>query len=295
MEAGERSWEIVFVNDGSADESLARLKEQAERNPRIKIVNLRRNFGQTAALMAAINHASGEVIIPMDSDLQNDPADIPRLLEKLDEGYDVVSGWRKDRKDASFSRVLPSRIANALISWISGVALHDYGCTLKAYRRDVLGNVRLYGEMHRFIPIYASWMGARVTEIEVNHHPRTHGTSKYGLERIFKVFLDLLVVKFLDNHLTKPIYVFGGFALVALALSFLSGAYALYLKIFEGVSFILTPLPLLVVMTFLAGITSILMGVIAEILVRTYFESQGADVYSVRETINFEPDSTEDP
>ena len=279
-------FEVVFVDDGSTDQTEANLKKVAEADNRFKIVSFRRNFGQTAAMMAGIDYAAGDILIPLDGDLQNDPADIPRLLDKLAEGYDVVSGWRQERKDASLRRNLPSRIANRLISRMSGVELHDYGCTLKAYRRQVVKGVRLYGEMHRFIPIYASWEGGRVTEIPVNHFPRIHGHSKYGLERIVKVLLDLLLVKFLSKYATKPIYVFGGFGLIGIAISFLAGLYALYLKFFAGISFISTPLPLLVVLTFVTGIMSILMGLIAEIIMRTYYESQGKQVYLVRETVN---------
>jgi len=279
-------FEVVFVDDGSTDQTEANLKKVAEADNRFKIVSFRRNFGQTAAMMAGIDYAAGDIIIPLDGDLQNDPADIPRLLDKLAEGYDVVSGWRQERKDASLRRNLPSRIANRLISRMSGVELHDYGCTLKAYRRQVVKGVRLYGEMHRFIPIYASWEGGRVTEIPVNHFPRIHGHSKYGLERIVKVLLDLLLVKFLSKYATKPIYVFGGFGLIGIAISFLAGLYALYLKFFAGISFISTPLPLLVVLTFVTGIMSILMGLIAEIIMRTYYESQGKQVYLVRDTVN---------
>jgi dolichol-phosphate mannosyltransferase len=204
-------FEIIAVNDGSSDGSMDVLRRHAESIAELKVIDFRRNYGQTAAMMAGIDHATGSVIVPMDADLQNDPADIPALLEKLYDGYDVVSGWRKDRKDARFRRTLISRIANKLISWIYGVRLHDYGCTLKAYRADVMQGVRLYGEMHRFIPIYASWMGARVTEIPVNHNARQFGQSKYGLNRIPKVILDLIVVKFLDKYFVNPIYIFGGF------------------------------------------------------------------------------------
>lgn len=286
-----RSFEIVAVNDGSQDASLSRLRDAAARCRDVKVVNLRRNSGQTAAMMAGIEHASGEILVSIDADLQNDPEDIPFLIAKLEEGYDVVSGWRKDRKDAAIRRNFVSRLANRLISRISGVRLSDYGCTLKAYRRDVIEGVRLYGEMHRFIPIYASWMGARVTEIPVRHHPRRFGKSKYGLERIAKVLLDLIVVKFLDRHFVKPIYVFGGFGLASLALSALCALYMAYLKIFEGISMILTPLPVLVAMLLLIGILSILMGLLAEMLVRVYFESQKRSPYHVRDRINFEGDS----
>jgi dolichol-phosphate mannosyltransferase len=281
-------FEVVLVNDGSTDASEARLAEVARADGRFKVVNLRRNFGQTAAMMAGIDHARGDIIVPMDGDLQNDPADIARLLAKLDEGYDVVSGWRLDRKDAPLSRNLPSRIANRLISVISGVHLHDYGCSLKAYRRGVIKDVKLYGEMHRFVPIYATWQGARVAEIPVTHHPRLHGKSNYGLERILKVVLDLVVVKFLSRYATKPIYVFGGFGIVSVAVAVAAGLYAAYLKFAEGISFILTPLPLLAVMAFITGIMSVLMGLLAELIVRTYYESQGKPVYLVRDTLNIE-------
>ena len=206
-------YEVILVNDGSNDATESNLSVIATKDPRFKVVNFRRNFGQTAAMMAGIDFASGDIIVGLDGDLQNDPADIPKLLDKLAEGYDVVSGWRLNRKDAALNRKLPSRIANWLISRMSGVPLHDYGCTLKAYRKEVVKGVRLYGEMHRFIPIYASWQGGKVTEIPVNHFPRIHGRSKYGLERVIKVILDLLVVKFLASYATKPIYVFGGFGL----------------------------------------------------------------------------------
>jgi glycosyltransferase involved in cell wall biosynthesis len=281
-------YEVILINDGSTDSTDANLRAIAAKDPRYKVVNFRRNFGQTAAMMAGFDFASGDIIIPLDGDLQNDPADIPRLLSKLAEGYDVVSGWRHDRQDGALKRNLPSRVANWLISRISGVRLHDYGCSLKAYRRDVLTGVRLYGEMHRFIPIYASWQGGRVTEITVNHFPRLHGHSKYGLERVVKVVLDLIVVKFLANYANKPIYVFGGFGLVSVAVSMLSGLGALYLKFVEHVSFISTPLPLLVVLAFITGVMSILMGLIAEIIMRTYYESQGKQVYLVKETINLD-------
>lgn len=279
-------WELVLVNDGSTDGSSARLDGLAVNDPRVKVVHFRRNYGQTAAMMAGIDYASGEIIVAIDSDLQNDPADIPRLLTKLREGFDVCSGWRKDRKDQALRRNLPSRIANRLISKVSGVRLHDYGCSLKAYRREAVKGVKLYGEMHRFIPIYASWHGARVTEIPVNHNPRVHGKSNYGLERIFKVLLDLLVVKFLFRYAQKPIYVFGGIGLASMALSSLLAAYAVYLKIFEGQSFIRTPVPLLVVFTAMTGIVCILMGLLAEILMRTWHESQNKTVYEVRGTKN---------
>jgi glycosyltransferase involved in cell wall biosynthesis len=282
------NFEIIAVNDGSRDNSLGELKDAALRYRELRVVDLRRNYGQTAALMAGIDHASADVIVLIDADLQNEPEDIPRLVAKLAEGYDVVSGWRKERKDAAIRRNMPSRLANHLISYISGVRLRDYGCTLKAYRRDVLKGMRLYGEMHRFIPIYASWMGAKIVEVPVRHHPRQCGSSNYGLGRIFKVILDLMVVKFLDRHFVSPIYLFGGFGIVSFALSALSTMYMLYLKIFQGLSMILTPLPLVSTLTFLVGVMSILMGLLAEMLVRTYFESQHLAAYTVRSRINFE-------
>ncbi|WP_404385126.1 glycosyltransferase family 2 protein [Caenispirillum salinarum] len=283
-----RTFEVICVNDGSRDRSLQVLREHAVLRPELKIVSFRRNFGQTAAMMAGIDHSSGDVIISLDADLQNDPDDIPMLLDKMSEGYDVVSGWRKNRQDAAIRRNLVSRMANRIISTISGVHLHDYGCTLKAYHHDVVKGIRLYGEMHRFIPIYASWMGARVCEIPVRHHARKYGKSKYGLERIFKVILDLIVVKYLDRYSVKPIYLFGGFGMASLAVSLVSGFYMIWLKLAEGVSMILTPLPSLTAMTFLIGIMSILLGLLAEMLVRTYFESQNRTSYLVRETFNLD-------
>lgn len=281
LEALNRPWELILVNDGSRDRSAERLDAVAASDARVTVVHLRRNYGQTAAFMAGLDHARGDIIVPMDGDLQNDPADIGKLLAKLEEGFDVVSGWRKDRQDHAIKRNLPSRIANGMISSVSGVHLHDYGCSLKAYRREVLDGVKLYGEMHRFVPIYASWNGARVTEVPVVHHPRLHGVSKYGLERVIKVLLDLIVVKFLFRYSTKPIYVFGGFGLVSLVSAFLTGVWALGLKFFNGVSLIQTPLPLLTVFLGAVGILSILMGLLAEMLNRTYHESQAMPVYRV--------------
>lgn len=280
-------FEIIAVNDGSRDGSLAALIEEAKAHPQLRIVDFRRNFGQTAALMAGIDHATGEIMVLIDADLQNDPRDIPMLVDKLADGFDVASGWRRDRKDARLSRTFPSRVANGIISWISGVSLHDYGCTLKAYRADVLKGVRLYGEMHRFIPIYAHWMGGRVTEVPVRHHARKFGRSNYGLERILKVLLDLVVVKFLDRYLVKPIYIFGGFAALSLAGSIVTLAVMIGLKVFAGVSMISTPLPLLTAMMFLVGVLSLLMGLLAEITVRTYFEAQNRRHYLVRKLYNF--------
>jgi glycosyltransferase involved in cell wall biosynthesis len=280
--------EVILVDDGSSDDSFAVLKRESLLRPGLRVIRFRRNSGQAAALMAGIDHAGGEVIITLDADLQNDPADIPILLSTLEQGYDVVSGWRKDRQDAVISRNFMSRIANRVISRISGVPLHDYGCTLKAYRREVLEGMRLYGEMHRFVPIYATWMGAKVTEIPVRHHARKFGKSNYGLERTLKVVLDLMVVKFLSRYLVKPIYVFGGFAAACFSVSTLAFIYMLYLKFVAGVSMIQTPLPVLIAMLILVGVMSIMMGLLAEILMRTYFESRGLPAYSVRERLNFD-------
>jgi len=286
----DRSAEIVYVDDGSTDGSLRILREIAELDPRVRVVALRRNYGQTAAMAAGIDAASGKVLIPMDADLQNDPADIQRLLQKLDEGYDVVSGWRKNRQDKMFTRKIPSMIANRLISWIGGVPLHDYGCSLKAYRRESLQDVRLYGEMHRFIPIYASWAGASVTEIPVKHHARTMGKSKYGLSRTLKVVFDLMTIKFMASYQTKPIYVFGMFGMLAFAISLLAGLYAVFLKIIHKADFVQTPLPILAIVMFAVGVQFLLMGLLAEMLVRTYHESQAKAIYAVRERLGFKKD-----
>ena len=281
----DRGYEVIFVDDGSSDDTLEQLKMISQKDPNVKVLSLSRNFGQTAALTAGIDFSKGKIIVLMDGDLQNDPEDILLLLQKIEEGYDVVSGWRKSRKDPFLTRRFPSIVANKIISLIGGVRLHDYGCTLKAYRRDVLKNIRLYGEMHRFIPIYAKWIGARVAEIPVRHHPRRFGSSKYGMSRVFKVILDLMVVKFLVSYSQKPIYVFGGMGLLMILGAFLSGGYAIYLKLLKGVSFILTPLPLLCVLLLVLGSLSILMGFLAEILTRTYYESQGKSTYQIKEMI----------
>jgi glycosyltransferase involved in cell wall biosynthesis len=283
----QEPFEVLWVDDGSTDGTAEVLCDLAVKEDSNKVLVLRRNFGQTAAMMAGIDHASGDVVIPLDGDGQNDPADIPRLLDKLAEGYDVVSGWRRNRHDGK-RRVWLSRLANGLISRITGVELHDYGCSLKAYRREVIDNVRLYGEMHRFIPIYAHWQGARVAEIPVDHHPRTRGSSNYGFERIFKVALDLMVVQFLGRYGTKPIYVFGGFGLLTWMVAGAASAYAVYLKYSGQATFIETPLPLLAVFSFTTGVMSILMGFLSELLMRTYFESQHKAPYSLRSAHNLE-------
>jgi glycosyltransferase involved in cell wall biosynthesis len=280
-----RSWEAIIIDDGSSDRSYEKLAEIARTDERIKLVRFVKNFGQTAALAAGIDHAQGDVIIPMDADLQNE----------LDEGFDVVSGWRKDRKDELFLRLIPSWTANRIISWISGVKLHDYGCSLKAYRKEVIKDVRLYGEMHRFVPIYASWLGAKVTEIPVNHEARQFGQSKYGISRTFKVVLDLITVKFMATYLTKPIYVFGTAGIGALILSFLIFGWMVVLKYGYHTSFIETPLPVLVAMFFMTGVQLTLMGILAEINMRTYHESQGKRIYIVKSAMNLEDEEDEKP
>jgi glycosyltransferase involved in cell wall biosynthesis len=290
MERLGHPWEIIFIDDGSTDTSYEKLLHLAHTRSNIKVVRFVRNFGQTAALAAGIDYARGDIIIPMDADMQNDPRDIEKLLDKLDEGYDVVSGWRKDRKDELVTRLVPSWIANKLISVISGVKLHDYGCSLKAYRRDILKHVKLYGEMHRFVPIYASWEGAKVAEIPVNHYPRWFGKSKYGLSRTFKVILDLLTVKFLSTYLTKPIYVFGTAGFLCLALSMAAFVWMVVLKYCYDTTFIETPLPVLITMLFVVGIQLVLMGLLAEILMRTYHEAQDKKIYKIKSIVNTEQD-----
>lgn len=278
--------EVIAVNDGSSDKTLEQLKKEIKKNKFLRVIDLKRNKGQTAAIMAGLDYCSNEIIIIMDADSQNDPSDIPKLIKKIDEGYDVVSGWRKNRKDPYITRVFPSKVANIFISWISGVKLHDHGCSLKAYKKDVLSEIKLYGEMHRFISIYAKLAGAKVAEIEVKHHPRILGNSKYGINRVYKVILDILVVKFLDTYLTKPIYIFGGFSLISFFVSFATFFYMLYLKFFNDISMIQTPLPLVVVMTFISGFLSFLIGLLAEMLVRVYFESQNKSTYTVKALYN---------
>ena len=285
-----RTSEIIYVDDGSTDGSLKVLRELARLDDRVRVVALRRNYGQTAAMAAGIDAATGEVLIPMDADMQNDPADIAPLLEKLSEGYDVVSGWRKNRQDKLVTRKIPSMLANRLISWIGGVPLHDYGCSLKAYRRESIEDVKLYGEMHRFIPIYASWAGARVTEIPVEHHARTMGKSKYGLSRTVKVVFDLITIKFMASYQTKPLYLFGWAGLLTFAVSVLSTLLAFAMKFLKWphpADFVQTPLPIIALVTLVLGVQLFLMGLLAEMMVRTYHESQAKSIYAVREKIGF--------
>ncbi len=289
MAALQLRWEVIFVDDGSRDQSLAVLKELvAKDEEHVRLVVFRRNFGQTAAIVAGFDHSSGDVVVLLDADLQNDPADIPILLAKLDEGYDLVSGWRKERKDNAFTRNLPSVIANSLISMVTGVRLHDYGCTLKAYRRDALEGFRLYGEMHRFIPVFAHSVGARIAEIPVHHHPRKYGRAKYGLERTLKVVLDLFTVIFLLNYTSKPIRLFGGTGLLLMGSSAAILVFLLIRRLFFEGSVLASPFFQLGVMFFILGFQSILMGLIAELLVRTYHESQHKLTYTVRSLINIQ-------
>jgi glycosyltransferase involved in cell wall biosynthesis len=275
--------EVILVDDGSTDGSAALLRDFTSSRPHLRVLRLARNFGQTAALQAGFLASRGDVVVPLDADLQNDPADIPRLIEKLDQGFDVVSGWRKRRKDAALNRRLPSWIANSLISLVTGVRLHDFGCTLKAYRRDALAGVRLYGEMHRLLPIYAAQRGSRVTELAVNHRSRAHGRSKYGIGRVPNVILDLLLVQFFWKYGTKPLHVFGKFGLANLLCSVLCFGLMIWFKFWGGKDFVATPLPLVVVMFFLIGSLSILMGVLAEVTMRTYHEASNVPTYLVRE------------
>jgi len=287
--------ELIVVDDGSRDRSLEIILDWARRSERVRVVPLRRNFGQTAAMVAGIDKARGEVLVPMDADLQNDPADIPALLSKLDEGYDVVSGWRRQRRDRALTRRLPSVLANRLISAISGVRLHDYGCTLKAYRATIMQEVRLYGEMHRFIPVHASWAGARVTEMVVNHRPRTAGTSKYGLMRTPKVVIDLITLRFLASYSTRPAHFFGWVGFLFCAAGVFSGSVALLQKFFAGVWAHKNPLVLLGVFLFTVGVQMVLMGLLADLLMRTYHESQGKPIYLVREVSGVNSDGDVEP
>ena len=281
-------YEIVFVDDGSTDGSCDSIKEIARKDKRVKLVRFRKNFGQTAAMAAGIDFSQGEIIVFMDADLQNDPRDIPALLEKINEGFDVVSGWRKKRKDSFIWRTLPSRIANWLISAVSGIRLHDLGCSLKAYRGEVIRQVNLYGEMHRFIPIHASWVGASITEIPVNHKPRRYGTSKYGIVRTFKVILDLFTIKFMGSYATKPIYIFGGIGVFLFGSSMLSGAAVILMKLYLNMSMVRNPLLLLTFMLIILSVMFILLGLLAEISIRIYHESQSLPPYRIREIINIE-------
>lgn len=286
LNALNRPYEVIYVNDGSTDDSAKVLDNLSFCNPEVKVIHLSRNYGQTAAIMAGIDHANGKILVLMDADMQNDPNDIHQLIKKLEDGYDVCSGWRHNRKDAKLTKNFPSKIANLLISKVSGVHLHDYGCTLKAYKAEYIKNIKLYGEMHRFIPIYAKMNGASITELPVNHRSRLFGKSNYGLERVFKVVLDLILVKFLEKHYQKPIYVFGMVAFISLILCISSGLYAIYLKFNYSIDFIRTPLPLISIASLLSSLVCLLMGLLAEMISRAWHEPQGKDLYKIRKIVS---------
>ncbi len=278
-------YEIICVDDGSLDGSDQLLKQQAHTRTDLRAVILRRNYGQTAAIAAGFSHATGKIIITLDGDLQNDPADIPILMAKLEEGYDLVSGWRKNRQDASLTRVLPSKIANWLIGRVTGVRVHDYGCSLKAYRAELVADMNLYGELHRFLPALAFIEGARITEIPVRHHARRYGQSKYGLDRTFRVIMDLFTIFFMRKFLTRPMHVFGLFGLLALISGAALGLYLAYVKLALGETIGQRPLLILAVVLFLSGLQLFSFGLLAELSMRTYHESQGRPIYRVREVI----------
>lgn len=280
-----RTYEVIVVNDGSTDASLARLRDLHSRDARWRIVTFRRNFGQTAGFAAGFDYARGDVVITMDADLQNDPAGIPLLLAKMDEGYDVVSGWRKERQDALLSRRVPSVIANRLVSRASGVPLHDYGCSLKAYRSEVVKGIRLYGQMHRFVPAVAAWMGVTVAEVPVPHRARQFGTSKYGIDRTVRVLLDLITVRFLLGYQTRPLHVFGGVGLLSTAIGMLLGLYLVFVKLAQGQDIGSRPLLTLAVLLVIVGVQAIGMGLLAELIVRTYYEATDKHIYVVREVL----------
>jgi len=284
-------WEVIYVDDGSVDGTWERIVASRVRHPaRVRAVRFRRNFGQTAALAAGFDRSRGEIVVTLDGDGQNDPADIPRILARLEEGYDLMSGWRQDRKDPFATRRLPSRVANWIIGIMTGVRLHDYGCTLKAYRIEVIRQIALFGEMHRFLPAQASWVGARIGECAVNHRPRRTGVSKYGLWRTYRVVLDLITVRFLGSHGTKPLHAFGALGMVFVLAGLLTMAALTWMKITTGISFIQSPLLLLSALFVILGGQSVLLGLLAEISVRTYYESQGKPIYIVRDDLGGDPD-----
>lgn len=280
-----KEYEVIFVDDGSQDKSPQILDQLAQKDSRVRVIHFRRNFGQTAALAAGFDQSQGEVVITMDSDLQNDPTDIPNLLAKMEEGFDVVSGWRKDRQDPFWNRILPSLMANWLISKVTGVELHDYGCTLKAYRREVVKELNLYGELHRFLPALASWMGVKIAEIPVTHHPRRFGKSKYGITRTFRVILDLILVQFLLRYSTRPIRIFGGGGLISLAIGLLLGMYLTMVKIFLHHRIGNRPLLILAVLLIILGIQLLSLGILGEFLTRIYYEGQNKKPYVIKYTI----------
>jgi len=289
-----QSYELLLVDDGSTDGAGDALDRLAAADKAVKVVHFRRNFGQTAALSAGMHLASGDIIVTLDADLQNDPADIPLLVARLDEGYDLVHGWRKDRQDAFLSRRLPSKVANWLISRVTGFAVHDLGCTLKAMRREVAGELQLYGEMHRFIPILAHWRGARCAEVVTRHHPRRFGKSKYGISRTVRVVLDLMTVKYMIQYQSSPMRLFGGLGLASLVAGGLSAAATLAMKLAQGIDMTGNPLLLLTVFAALAGLQFLVLGLLGEVCVRTYYESQGKQPYAIRSSVNFEQEAEVD-
>ncbi len=282
LEGYGEPYEVIVADDGSTDGSFEKLKAIHQRDPRWHIIQFRRNYGQTAGFVAGFQRARGDVIITIDADLQNDPADIPKLMAKIEEGYDIVSGWRVDRKDTFLTRKLPSIIANWLISRSTNVHLHDYGCSLKAYRAEVVKNINLYGELHRFIPAVASSFGVRVAEVPVNHRPREHGQSKYGISRTFRVILDLITVYFLLGYSTRPIHIFGGVGLISFSLGVLLGLYLTFVKFALGQNIGTRPLLLLAVLLIILGVQMIGMGLLGELIIRTYYESTHKPIYHVR-------------
>ena len=288
LEKSSRAFEVIFIDDGSADSSWTVLRSLQQKDGRIKLIRLRRNFGQTAALAAGFDYARSEIIISLDADLQNDPKDIPSLIRKIEEGYDIVNGWRRKRKDKFLSRRVPSIIANQLISRLTRVRLHDYGCTLKAFRSEVIKNIKLYGELHRFIPAIASQLGVRIAEVEVSHRPRKHGKSKYSLFRITKVILDMLTVKFLLSYSTRPLQIFGLLGLGSGLLGFIISLWLSYQRLALKISVANRPLLLLGVLLIVIGIQFITLGLLAEIMVRAYHESSGKTIYVIREVIDSE-------
>jgi len=289
MQPLEMDWDVTFVDDGSSDTSVEVIRQlHAQAPDRVRMVVFRRNYGQTAAISAGINESNGDVVILMDADLQNDPADIPLLLEELDKGFEVVSGWRKNRQDNQLTRNLPSHVANKLISSSTGVHLHDYGCTLKAYRREILDSINLYGEMHRFIPVYAKEAGGKISEVVVHHHARKHGKANYGLERTVKVILDLFTVQFLMKFSQKPIYLFGGVGLGLIGISFGLFLWLAIRRIVAAVSVLGSPWFQISIMMFILGFLAVLLGLIAELVMRTYYESQDKKTYAIREVVDLE-------
>lgn len=286
MEKINKKYEVILIDDGSTDNSYERLKEIHTKNPNFKIIRFRRNFGQTQAMRAGFDHAQGDIIITLDADLQNDPKDIPNILEKMNEGYDIVSGWRKNRKDKAISRKIPSAIANKIISRLFRVNIHDYGCTLKAYRKDILDNIELYGEMHRYIPAVASWMGVKITEIVVDHHPRKFGKAKYGISRTIRVILDIITIKFLISYSKKPMQIFGLMGFFAALIGIILTIWLLVQRVFFEISLSDRPLFILSIFIILVGIQLITMGLLGEIIMRTYHESTGKPTYVIKNILD---------